>query len=71
MASPDNNYRLDKTAFKIMSFEEADNYMRDYKKYTWQERLSISLYLTSIAYKFDLDNSPRLDKNFFRIIKRS
>jgi hypothetical protein len=54
-----------------MSFEEADKYMRDYKKYTWQQRLSISLYLTSIAYKFDLDNSPRLDKNFFRIIKRS
>ncbi len=71
MSSSDNDYRLDRTAFKIMSFEEADNYMRDYKKYTWQQRLSISLYLTSIAYKFDLYNSPRLEKNFFRIIKRS
>jgi hypothetical protein len=71
MSSPDNSYRLDRTAFKIMNFEEADNYMRDYKKYTWQQRLSISLYLTSIAYKFNLHDPLHLDKNFFRIIKRS
>jgi len=29
--SSDNTYRLDKTVFHTMSFEEADNYMRDHK----------------------------------------
>ena len=64
-------YRLDKTAFKIRSFEEADNYMRNYKKYNWHDRLVISLYLTSIAYKFDINNPPRLDKSVFKMIKRN
>lgn len=32
MSSSSKNYRLDRTAFKIRSFEEADNYMRKAKK---------------------------------------
>ncbi|HEX5155470.1 MAG TPA: hypothetical protein VFW07_28705 [Parafilimonas sp.] len=71
MSSTDNEYKFDRNAFNMMSFEEADNYMRDYKKYTWQERLSISLYLTGIAYNFDISNPPRLDRNAFRLINRN
>ena len=63
-------YRMDKTAFKVQTFEEADDVMRDYSSYSMQERLRIYWYLTSIAYKFDLDNPPRMDKTVFRIKKR-
>lgn len=62
-------YRMDKTAFKVQIFEEADDVMRDYSSYSMQERLRIYWYLTSIAYKFDLDNPPRMDKTVFRIKK--
>ena len=60
---------MDKTAFKVQTFEEADDAMRDYSKYSIHERLRIYWYLTSIAYKFDLDNPPRMDKTVFRIKK--
>ncbi|MBN8674670.1 MAG: hypothetical protein J0L56_11075 [Chitinophagales bacterium] len=69
MATP-KKYRMDKTAFKIQSFEEADNAMRDYTNHTAKERLRIYWYLTSIAYKFDLDNPPRMDKTVFRMKKQ-
>lgn len=62
-------YRMDKTAFKLQTFEEADDAMRDYSSYSMQERLRIYWYLTSIAYKFDLDNPPRMDKTVFQIKK--
>lgn len=68
MASP-KKYRMDKTAFKVQTFEEADDAMRDYSGYSMQERLRIYWYLTSIAFKFDLDNPPRMDKTVFRIKK--
>ena len=70
MAS-DNQYRLDKNAFKTRSFEEADNYMRDYRNYNWKERLKIALYLTSLAYNFDINNPPRLDRTGFTMNKRT
>lgn len=54
-----------------MSFEESDNYMRNYTDYTWQERLSVSLYLTSVAYKFDPNHPPRMDRNYFEMKSRS
>jgi len=31
MPSPENEYQFDRNAFKIMSFEEVDNYMRNIK----------------------------------------
>lgn len=69
MADDSNKYRLDRTAFKAMTFEEADNYMRNYKDVSWQERLEIAWYLTSIAYKFDMNNPPRMDKSVFEMKK--
>ena len=62
-------YRMDKTAFKVKTFEEADDVMRDYSSYSMQERLRIYWYLTSIAYMFDLDYPPRMDKTVFRTKK--
>ncbi len=64
--SEDNNiFRLDKTAFQAMTVEEADDYQRDYKNHSVKQRLEIALYLTSIAYNFDINNPPRMDKTVF------
>lgn len=71
MSSDSNKYRLDRNAFKIMSFEEFDSYMRNYTGHTWKERLSVSLYLTSIAYKFDLSHPHRMDRNCFQMKSRN
>lgn len=68
MADP-QKYRLDKTAFKIQTVEEADEAMRNYTNYSPQERLEIAFYLTSIAYCFDMEKPPRMDKSAFRIKK--
>lgn len=68
MATP-KKYRMDKTAFKIQTFEEADDAMRDYSNFSQEERVRIYWHLTSIAYKFDLDNPPRMDKTVFQMRK--
>ena len=60
---------MDKTAFSLQTFEEADNAMRDYSNHTFRERLHIYWYLTSIVYKFDLNNPPKMDKTVFSIRK--
>ena len=68
MAKPEK-YRMDKTAFKIQTFEEADDAMRNYTNHSVKERMEIAFYLTSIAYRFDMENPPRMDKTAFRIKK--
>ena len=61
----EEEYRLDKTAFKAMTVEEADEEMHNYKSFTWKKRVEITNYLNSIAYNFSLQNPPRMDKTFF------
>lgn len=68
MATP-KKYRMDKTAFKIQTFEEADEAMRNYTNHSEKERLEIAYYLTSVAYRFDMEHPPRMDKTAFRIKK--
>jgi hypothetical protein len=70
MATP-KKYRMDKTAFKLQTVEEADDAMRDYTNHSPAERLRIYWYLTSIAYKFDLNNPPRMDKTVFQMRKNA
>ena len=62
-------YRLDKTVFKMQTFEEADmdNVFED--NVPLDERLRQAYYLTSIAYNFSLDNPPPLEKNLFSMRK--
>ena len=71
MDDQSKKYRLDKTVFHAMTAEESDYYMRNYRKYNWQERLKISYYLTSLAYGFDITNPPRMDKTVFSISKQN
>ena len=55
-------FKMDKSAGKAMSVGEADEEMRDYRSYTWRERLAISLFLTSVAYNYPVDSPPKMNK---------
>lgn len=64
--------RLDRTAFRAGSFAEAEAYYRTYwHAATPTERLRAAHYLISIAYGFDLQAPPRLDRTVFRIRLRT
>ena len=58
---------MDRTAFKPQTIEEAANHSEYYKKMTWQERLAVTAFLNSIAYHFDLNNPPKMNRNIFAV----
>ena len=65
------NYRLDRTAFQALTFEEADkqiNYSKDLKE---EERINQFNYLMSIAYGFLNEEWPKMDRTHFEKIKRN
>lgn len=64
-------YRLDRTKFKMQTFQQADNQVPYWKTRTVEERLSAALYLMSVAFQFDLENPPKLDRTVFSMRKRS
>lgn len=65
MSNDENPYKFDRTAFQAMTVEEADSYQRDYRNYSVIQRLEIALYLTGIAYDFDINHPPKMDKTVF------
>jgi len=65
------SYGLDRTAFKMQTAEEASNHATYYKSLTWQERLRIANYLNSVAYNFDINNPPKLDRTCFKSRSRN
>ncbi|WP_428328277.1 hypothetical protein [Mucilaginibacter sp.] len=65
-----STYRLDRTAFKAQTAEEASNHTDYYKKLTWQERLRIANYLNSVAYNYPENEPPRLDRTVFKVRSR-
>ena len=64
-------YRLDRTAFKAQTADEASNHSTYYKTLTWQQRLSIANYLNSVAYNYPENEPPKMDKTIFKIRSRS
>jgi len=58
-------YRLDKTAFKVQTFNESDMANVCGKEVSYSERFRRAYYLNSIAYQFSRQNPPRLDKTVF------
>ncbi len=66
MSESPKKFKLDRTSFEARNASEQVNYGKAYQNTTWQERQ----YLNSIAYGYDLDNPPRMDKTFFQIKKR-
>ena len=63
-------YRVDRTAFKAQTAEEASNHASYYIQLSWQERLRIANYLNSIAYNYPVDNPPHLDRTKFSVRSR-
>ena len=62
-----SNFKLDRKAFKPQTMAEAANRSDYYKKMTWQERLAISFYLNSVAYQFDFNHPPSMNRNCFAV----
>lgn len=57
--------RLNRTAFKAQSFAEAADHAPYYKKLSWQERLVVAGYLNAIAYNFDPERPPVMNRLVF------
>ena len=64
-------YKLDRTAFKHQSKEGAAKQRPYWLTKSVTERLQAAFYLNSVAYNFDINNPPRMDKTFFTIRKRN
>jgi hypothetical protein len=59
------NFKLDRTSFKPQSIVDAANHKSYYLKMTWQERLSVTYYLNSVAYNYNPNNPPKMNRNHF------
>lgn len=62
-------YRLDKSAFRLQSFEEASNNKDYWLSKSPSERWQAAWYLICSAYNLDPDNPPRLDRSVFSMRK--
>lgn len=64
-------YRLDRTAFKIQTVEEADNNVAYWLQQPPTERLRAATYLIRAAWNIAPDDPMRLDRTKFKIRHRS
>ena len=58
-------YKLDRNQFKPQTMAEASVHKAYYQKLNWQERLAIATYLNSVAFNYDPEFPPRLDRTRF------
>jgi hypothetical protein len=65
MPSKDKEYKLDRTAFKAQTFEEANNHYGYWEQKTLTERLEAAYYLIRSAYGFLNKDFPLMDRSFF------
>jgi len=66
-----SSYRLDRTAFKAQTVEEAANHTIFYGNLHWKERLLVTAYLNSIAFNYSSELPPRMDKTKFEVKARN
>ena len=59
------SFRLDRTAFHAGTHAQAEAYHRQHQPETMAGRLRAALYLNSVAFNFDVNNPPRLDRAAF------
>ncbi len=59
--------KLNRTAFKAQTLTEAAKHSEYYKTITWQQRLSVTAYLNSVAYKYNANTPPKMDRNQFHV----
>lgn len=60
------SFRLNRTAFKAHTADDAANHAVYYINLTWQERLRVNAYLNSLAFNYPQNNPPRIDKTKFK-----
>lgn len=65
-----NSFPLNRTQFKGQTVTEAADHRTYYQNLTWQERLKVANYLTSIAFNYPENEPPRLDKSKFTARRR-
>jgi hypothetical protein len=65
MSSSNNEYRLDRTAFKAQTFEEANDHCTYWQQKTLTERLQAAQYLIKSAYGLLNKDFPPMDRTFF------
>ena len=58
-------FRLYRTAFHAGTHEEAERCHARNQPETMAERLRIAAYLNSVAFNYDLNNPPCLDRTVF------
>ena len=63
-------YKLDRTVFKIQTFQEADNNRTYWLTQSYKERLAAGWYLSCVAFNVNPD-TIRMDKKVFSIRKLS
>ena len=63
-------FKIDRTVFSAEKMSEQKNEKAYWLSKPVSERLQAAMYLQSIAYKFDLNNLPRMDKTVFSKEKR-
>ncbi len=59
------SFRLDRTAFHAGTHAETEAYHRAQQPETMADRLRAAMYLNSMAYNFDLNHPPRMDRTVF------
>ena len=62
-----STFKLDRTAFKPQKKSQAANHSAFYKKITWQERLSVTFFLNSVAFQYYTNHPPRICRNQFSV----
>lgn len=58
------DFKLDRTAFSKQSHLEEDS-SKTFRHLGYKERLEIAFYLNSVAFNFDRNNPPKMDKTYF------
>jgi hypothetical protein len=59
------DYKLDRSAFKMQTFNEADRASIFEKSVPYSERLRQAYYLISQAYGFSMSEQPKLDRQSY------
>jgi hypothetical protein len=55
-------FRLDKNAHKTYNLKQIQNESENYSHLTPEEKFKVFAYLQSVAYNYDLNSPPKMDK---------
>ncbi len=62
--------KIDKTVFGMYKKVEKPNVFKYWQTKTVKERLLAVAYLNSVAFNYDINNPPKVDRTVFSIEKR-